>query len=252
MDNPAEQISKYRSLRKRFLLAVLLLFLTHSFAFSKPAEIPVRVIKELPLPKWYHEGLFLSGRYIWVNNGRGGMTWVVDPGEGTVVSTVKPVGTFTEGMTSAGDGTYWVTDWDNEKLHRVNIEKNRMVSVFEVSLSPEKPAGVVLTERSLYVITWLRGMGTKYYLRRFDREGRFLEKTRIKGIPEPSQVAWDGKFLWITSWYNQRVYKVDADTYDVLGYFKSPAPKSTGIAWDGEYFWITGTYAGLYQVEIAE
>ncbi|MFH1836951.1 MAG: hypothetical protein ABH862_02385, partial [Candidatus Omnitrophota bacterium] len=55
---------------------------------------------------------------------------------------------------------------------------------------------------------------------------------------------------WITSWYNQKVFELDINTFEIKRQFKSPAKKTTGIAWDGKHFWITGTYDDLYQVKL--
>ena len=81
-------------------------------------------------------------------------------------------------------------------------------------------------------------------------EQRMIVKMKIRGIHEPSQLAWDGEHLWISSWYNSKVYKVDVNNFKVLGAFKSPAKETTGITWDGEYLWVTGTHADLYQVKL--
>ncbi|MEA3489339.1 MAG: glutaminyl-peptide cyclotransferase [Candidatus Omnitrophota bacterium] len=213
-------------------------------------NIPVRVIKEVPLPKGYHEGLFHDGENIWVNNGENGNTWLVDTGTGEVMSEVIPPGTFSEGITIADNGTFWVTDWNEKKIYRVKIEAGRMNVEYDISLDPARPTGIVWTGEKLYVLTWERGLGTKYYLMQLDREEHMSRKMRIKRIHEPSQLAWDGRRLWITSWYSDLVYKVDVDTFSVLGSFRSPAKRTTGIAWDGKHFWLTGTHAGLYQVEV--
>jgi glutamine cyclotransferase len=215
-------------------------------------NIPVKVIKRVPLPKGYHEGLLFDGKNIWVNNGEKINTWIVDPETGEVLSEIIPPGTFTEGITVSNDPRYWVTDWDEKKLYRVAIKDNKMESDYEISLEPARPTGVVWTGEKLYVITWTRGMGTRYHLMQLDKNERMFRKMLIKGIHEPSQLAWDGKHLWITSWFSQRVYRVDVDTFRVLGSFRSPAKDTTGIAWDGEYFWITGTYADLYKVKVGK
>ncbi|MFH1798222.1 MAG: hypothetical protein ABH844_02600 [Candidatus Omnitrophota bacterium] len=216
-------------------------------------KIPVRIIKEIILPKAYHEGLYLDGKNIWVSNGRGYDTWVFDTETGKIISKIKPIGSFTEAISSAGDGTFWMTDWNEKKLYRVKIEEGRMEAVDSVSLELARPAGVVWTGEYLYLITWTRGAGgTSYHLLQFDSAGKILRKMRIKHIPEPAHLAWDDKNLWITSWYNQRVYKIDEKTFQVLDSFQSPAAKTTGIAWDGRHFWITGTHANLYQTAVGE
>ena len=86
----------------------------------------VEVIKKIPLPKSYHEGLYFDGKNIWVSNGEGDTTWVVDIETGEIIGDVVPVGTFTEGIAKADNGTYWMTDWEQKKLYRVKIENGAM------------------------------------------------------------------------------------------------------------------------------
>ena len=69
------------------------------------SKIPIKVIKKVPLPKGYHEGIYLDGDNIWVSNGEGKKTWIVDPGTGEVISEIEPSGDFTEAVTKAADGT---------------------------------------------------------------------------------------------------------------------------------------------------
>lgn len=270
MDHPQGQAGKYCSIKivttkvkKTLLFANAFLFFLHTSLFAEAPDLeraadyksnmPVRIVKEFSLPKGYHEGLYFSGENIWVSNGKGGVTWVVDPHTGKVTQEIKPVGTFTEGVTSAGDDTFWVTDWEQKKLYRVKIEENKMIEDYEISLEPSNPTGVVWTGKNLYLITWTRSLGgTKYHLMQLGKDERLFRKMQIKRIHEPAHLAWDGKHLWVTSWYSQRVYKIDVDTFSVLGSFKSPAKETTGIAWDGKYLWLTGSHAGLYQVEVLE
>jgi len=214
------------------------------------ANIPIEVIRKVELPKGYHEGLFIEGNKMWVNNGEKGKTWIIDLSSGKVISEIEPPGTFSEGISAAPDGKFWITDWDTKKLYLTKIEENKMIPVSEKSLEPGRPTGVVWNGSNLYVITWTRGIGTKYHLLKMDKEGNILHKVRIKRIHEPSQLAWDGKNLWISSWYNQRVYKIDVNTLQIVGHFRSPVNETTGIVWDGKYMWVTGTKSDLYQVKL--
>lgn len=215
------------------------------------AMIPTRIIREIKLPKGYHEGILVDGNNILVNNGENGKTWIVDSATGKITSEIEPPGTFSEGITKGPTGKYWIADWDNKKIYRVEIKKKKMVKLSETSLKPAHPTGVVWSGSNLYVITWTRGVGgTKYHLLEMDPDGKTLRKIRIKNIPEPSQITWDGKDLWISSWFDRRIYRIDGGTFEIKGYFRSLIKNTTGIAWDGKHFWATGTKKGLYQIEI--
>ncbi|MFH0764584.1 MAG: glutaminyl-peptide cyclotransferase [Candidatus Omnitrophota bacterium] len=215
-------------------------------------EIEVRVIKTIPLPRWYHEGLFYDGKNIWVCNGEKGNIWVVDPVKGSIVSEITPVAAFTEGVARSADGRYFVTDWGEKKLYRVKIDNDKMSPLSDISFEPTHPAGVAFIGKRLFVLTWQRGMGTRFNILEVDDGMNIVEKIRISDIQEPCQLAWDGHNLWITSWFRRLVYKIDMDRLEIVGQFKSPIAKATGIAWDGKYLWLTGTYSDLYQLEIAQ
>jgi len=253
-----------RSLKNRVLIfAMGLLFL---YAMPIPAQaqqgtlkkssayknINVKVLKSIHLPAGYREGLLISGRDAWVCNGEGGKIWIVDTESGKINTTIEPIAGFTEGVSPSPDGKFFVTDWDEKKVYKARLENNLLKPESWVSVDPAHPAGVVWTGDRLFVITWTRGMGTKFDLLEMDQKMAVLNKVSIQAIEEPAHLAWDGRFLWITSWYDQRVYKVDIKSWEMLSSFHSPAPKTTGIAFDGKYIWLTGTYSDLYKLEIQE
>ncbi len=233
-------------------------------AFSAPAvqtietvenceAIPVEVVKRIDLPRGYHEGLFYDGQNIWVLNGKKGKAWVVDINSGAVKKEVEHVAGFAEGMTKRDEDTFYITDWDEKKLYTVKIEDNKMLPLSDLSLAPAFPAGVVCNGSDLFIITWTRRLtGTKFDILQMNERLELIRKAEIKHIPEPSQLAWDGQNLWITSWFKRLVYKVDINSWEILGAFKSPVPRTTGIVWDGRYMWITGTYSDLYQLKIGK
>ena len=218
----------------------------------KLEKYKIRVLEKIELPKHYHEGLYLKGQNIWVSNGQGGETWVIDYENKKIVEKIESVGTFTEGITISDiPDEYWVTDWEDRKIYKVKIQNSKMIKISEISTDSELPAGVINIHGKIYVITWLRTpTGTKYYLLEFDNYGKLTSKRQLEDIYEPAHMAWDEQYLWITSWYSKKVYKVNLESLEVIGRFSSPAKDATGIAYDGKYFWITGTYDDLYKIEI--
>lgn len=252
-----------KNLIKIFLTVIVVNAFLFSSAFSEENTLPqfvrsktyntrftARVVDKIDLKKGYHEGLLCEGKNVWVNNGKGGNTWIVDTIKAEIVSEIKPAGKFTEAIISAGEDLYWVTDWEDKALYKVNIENGEMKKIDEISLAPAHPAGLEKIKDKIYVITWTRGIGgTKYHLVEIGDDNSATQVVQITGIYEPAHMAWDGENLWITSWYSQLVYRVAPDTFTILDAFKSPAEDSTGITWDGKYLWITGTYADLYKVK---
>ncbi|MDD4957196.1 MAG: hypothetical protein PHH49_07010 [Candidatus Omnitrophica bacterium] len=220
------------------------------YAEDDQENIGYDIVERLSLPKGYHEGLFMDNGEIWVNNGEHINTWVIDPVTGEKKRDIIPVGTFTESVTKDTEGRLWVSDWNEKKVFHVEISEGKMRSVGEISFEPGHPTGTAWAEGHLYVITWERGAGTKYYLNKVSPEGKIVLRARIKGISEPSMLAWDGKDLWVSSWYYRRIYRIGMDDLGVIGYIISPVDKTTGIVWEDGYLWVTGTYGDLYKLKI--
>jgi len=213
-------------------------------------KIPVRVVQKFAVPAGYHEGLYYDGTDMWLANGRCGKIWVIDLWTGKDLKTLDPIGTFTEGITRYDDSRFFISDWDDRKVYLARREGDRFVVEKEASFAPAHPAGVIWTGSRLYMIAWTRGLGTKFELVEMDASFTVLNTYRIRNIHEPSQLAWDGKDLWISSWYSKAIYRVDPSRMKISGSFPSPVPLPTGIVWDGNYMWLTGTYSDLYQLEI--
>jgi glutamine cyclotransferase len=246
---------------KFVVIAVLAMFFFSDAGYAQPEEktltrvpdyewVPFKVVRKIKLPVGYHEGLYHDGKDMWVCNGKKGKTWVVDLSTGKVKSHIESISTFTESISYGGDGTYYVSDWDDMKLYRAQLSGNKFNVLKSMGFEPSHPAGAIVAGDKLYVITWTRGIGTKFHLLELDRDGHLLSVILIKPIMEPSQLAWDGRNLWISSWYSKLVYKIDIDTWKAVGVFSSPVRDTTGLAWDGEYMWVTGTHGDLYQLQM--
>lgn len=236
----------------KVILLTIMVFALSGFTMSKDyGQIRSKVVEKVKIPKWYHEGLYWDGKHLWVNNGKRGDTWVVDTSTGNIVRKIKPIGSFTEAITPKDDATFFVTDWEAKKVYASNIENDKMRVLSEASLAPAYPAGASWNGSNLFVITWTRSItGTRFHLIKMDADMNVLSTAEIARILEPAHLAWDGRHMWISCWYSRRIYKVDLEKPEIVGYIKSPAAKTTGIAWDGKYLWVTGTHDGLYKLEL--
>jgi glutamine cyclotransferase len=257
------QIAMFRlALKSRISFSVLVIFLlnaaplfssqsTESLKKSPQYEaLAVRVVKTIPLPDGWHEGLTLDGTDVWVSNGKNGKVWVVDTISGKTSSNIEPIAGFTEAIFKKKDNLFFTTEWDEKRLYIAQLKNNKLIPEVWVSFPKAHPAGVLWNGKKLFVITWLRGMGTRFDLMELDGNLKYSDSVSIKGIQEPAHLAWDGKNLWITSWYDPLVYKIDIEKRQILGAFRSPISRTTGIVWDGKYFWLTGTHSDLYKLEI--
>lgn len=215
-------------------------------------DIPVKVLQKIDIPKGYHEGLSFNGPDLLLSNGEKGKVWALDKASGSVRSIIEPVSDFTESVSFFSGNQFFVTEWEDKKLYRATLDGNKLIPEVWISVKPAHPAGVVWTGNQLFMITWTRGMGTKFALLELDKDMGLLGVVSIQIIEEPTQLAWDGKYLWISSWYDSLVYKIDVKDWEVLGAFRSPVSKTTGIVWDGKSIWLTGTHSDLYKLEVGQ
>ena len=144
--------------------------------------ISAKTLREIPLPKSYHEGLSPDGSNIWVVNGEKGKVWVVDTVSGKISYDIEPIAGFTEAVSRKSDNLFFVTDWDEKKIYKARLDNNRLTEESSVSVSPAHPAGVLWTGERLFVIIWTRGMGTKFELLEMDGDMKLLRRISIQAI----------------------------------------------------------------------
>lgn len=219
---------------------------------SSYREMPVKVIQTIPIPKGYHEGLSFNGPDLLLSNGENGKVWALDTVSGDVKSVIEPIAGFTESVLPLSENQFFVTEWDEFRLYRASLDGNKLIPEVWISVKPAHPAGIVWTGERLFMVTWTRGIGTKFDLLELDKDMSLLGSVSMNAIEEPTQLAWDGKSLWVSSWYDSMVYKIDVEKWEVVGAFRSPVSRTTGIVWDGKFMWLTGTYSDLYKIEIGQ
>ncbi|MDD4202769.1 MAG: hypothetical protein PHQ52_04825 [Candidatus Omnitrophica bacterium] len=241
-----------------FLLSFCsLLFAEDAFRYLVKAndyhEISVKRERKIELPSsGWHEGLYIDDDQIWVNNGKGFNTDVLDIRTGKQTGQIIVPGTFMEGISKLPNGKYIWSDWYDRAFFFGELIDRELVIKARISVGDLFPAGIIAADDDIFVIGWERALDTKYYLLKFDKKGMLIEKTGIKDIQEPSQLAWDGKYLWISSWNSEKVYKVDISDYSLKGFFKTNIDRTTGIVWDGNGFWVTGTTEDIYVFKISK
>jgi len=58
-------------------------------------------------------------------------------------------------------------------------------------------------------------------------------------------IAYDGKYLWLSSWRSDEIFMIDPINENVVKSFSSQSSGSpVGLAWDGNYLWVAGIEAG--------
>ena len=71
----------------------------------------------------------------------------------------------------------------------------------------------------------------------------------ISTIPSPdkypSDLAWDGNYIWVYGYPSQKIYKIDPTDGSIVAKFDVPEgtgqAQNAGLTYDGSYLWLSGT-----------
>ena len=79
-------------------------------------------------------------------------------------------------------------------------------------------------------------------LYQLDLDGNLIRNIDVSGIDTAIQdIAFDGKYLWLTGNGNDKIYQVDMDgvlirSFSTAAYETNPR----GLVFDGKYLWLVG------------
>ncbi len=57
--------------------------------------------------------------------------------------------------------------------------------------------------------------------------------------PFPTDLAWDGEYLWVAENDLDKIYQINSSTGVVIHSFNAPGSEPSGLTWDGLYLWCT-------------
>ena len=55
--------------------------------------------------------------------------------------------------------------------------------------------------------------------------------------PFPTDLAWDGEYLWVAENDLDKIYQINSSTGVVIHSFNAPGSEPSGLTWDGLYLW---------------
>jgi hypothetical protein len=156
--------------------------------------------------------LTFAGNYLWNASPVTADIVKIDPVSG---ANLEASNEFTNNPTPAPiglthDGTFfWIVDWQSNTINKVLPEDGSIVATI-----PGPSA--------------LPACGTQPY-------------SNAQFCARPFGITWDGVALWVTERQEQRIYRVNPDDGQVLGYIENPTiiNDPLGISWDGQHLWIT-------------
>ena len=91
--------------------------------------------------------------------------------------------------------------------------------------------------------------------------GGAIHKIKLNGdldttyfLPEwdcPEGLAFDGKFIWLAEYCENKIYKLNADDLSTVCYFDGPGSHPIGLTFDKDYLWLVdqGTQT-FYKIDI--
>ncbi|MBN2406368.1 MAG: response regulator [Elusimicrobia bacterium] len=95
-------------------------------------------------------------------------------------------------------------------------------------------AGVLIAAVAVTGIFLMKGPG----------KGQELEKFSIT-YNNPTSIAYDGQYLWITDWFGQTIYKHNIDEeFSISQYYSFTDIHPAGIAWGNNSLWTVDSWTG--------
>lgn len=227
----------------------LALLLTSFLAIPAHAKT-LELVRQIP-HSGYSEGLHFHGGFLWNSNPDSIVK--IDPKDGTVVEKFKPATTYSESIVWAL-GKLWNVSFRDNGLYAGAPSKNS-VEFKKIGEVPEVHAWGIEFIQGKIVVTG--DFSAKLYF--LDPKNGKLVKILTTEIKDVEDLAWDGKYIWASSFSMSRgsVFRIDIQTGKTKDEFLLPVasqcPVIDGIAVEGKTLWITGKYCpSIYQLKLPE
>ena len=80
------------------------------------------------------------------------------------------------------------------------------------------------------------GYGGNDIIYKLDSSGNII--TSFPSNDGPNGLAWDGDYLWYTSWETEQIYKVDSDDGEVIYSISAASVRPKGLEFTNGYLWL--------------
>ncbi|WP_372833434.1 YVTN family beta-propeller repeat protein [Puniceibacterium confluentis] len=153
------------------------------------------------------------------------------------------VATLALGATTVAAGDFaYVTNQNSEELSILDLDARKPVSVVPI---PGKPAGVAVDGAGhVYTVS-----PDSKVVRRLDSDGAVLAEVQLDGGPIGVAYDADHSRVFVSDWYNARIWVLDARTLGVLRMLETgSAPAGLSVSGDGR--WLASADRDSDQVSI--
>jgi transglutaminase-like putative cysteine protease len=171
------------------------------------------VVRTLPAPAYWPEGLAWDGEALWNADVKGGIplsenyagkVYRIDPETGNVLKTIQAPTSTPRGLT-----------WDGEYLWCVDNASDEVIQ-----FSPD--------------------------------DGTTIRSFRAPSS-DPRGITWDGKYLWISDRIRDEIYMVEPGTGSVVIITDAPGAFTRGLAFDGASLWAVDYQEDkIYQLKVRD
>ncbi|HXH29233.1 MAG TPA: hypothetical protein VNJ01_00305 [Bacteriovoracaceae bacterium] len=201
------------------------------------------------------EGLDYNKSYLWEAEGDKKIIKKISPTTGRVVRTYSSPTLYPESIMWMESDKFLHIDFKRTDVVIGQIGSNGVVRL--ELLGHLKTLGFGLAKKTATSF-WVSGyFSSEIYL--YSYPGLRLLRTITTPLRGVEDLAWDGKHLWASDYYDlnkKLVYRLDPDDGDVVGTYKLPGSRTCervdGIALRNDEIFVTGKNCGLYVVEKPE
>lgn len=144
-------------------------------------------------------GLAFDGTYLWQADSYGGGIYKLNTADCSVISSIPSPDMYLNDL--AWDGNYlWVCGYTSGKLYKLEPSDGSIVAEFDIQ-------GEGLT----YDGTYLLLSQDSRILRINPSDGQVISSMQIP-FSRPESLAWDGGYLWVASFDEAMIYRIDVGT----------------------------------------
>jgi len=201
---------------KTKLLLIVIVALVGSTICSRGAVAgTLQLIRSIDFPYPHAadaSSLAWDGEYLWSSRMSGGdpaTTFVMDPSDGSVVSSFQPPG-FVMGIT-----------WDGAHLWVATTQVPLVDDDARDYLKKLSTDGSVITSLLL----------------------------EDSPAAKHGGAAWDGTFVWLSDYENGRINQVDPTDGSIVNWFSSPGADPLGLEWVDDSLWNMDRDGTIYQLD---
>ncbi len=214
--------------------------------FPVNPEPRIILIKEIPSPGSYPEGLAWDGTFLWNSDFGTSSVYKLNPNDGSVLASFPTPQPLPNGLTYDGTHLWLAIDSGDNKIYEINPSDGSVINSYDTPST--YPQGLTWDGQNL----WNSDINEGLIYKLNPSNGAVVSYIPTPGA-QPYGLAWDGTYLWHVDFDTDMIYQLNPLDGSVLYSTPSPGPEPRGLTSDGQYLWCTDNSTGsIYQISLQD